>query len=54
MDPRVFNLSVLAGLLMVAVGTAVRFSWPVALIVVGAILIVGTLAAAFANPPRSQ
>lgn len=52
MDPRVFNASVLAGLLMVAVGTAVRFSWPVALIVVGATLIGGSLVAACVNPPR--
>lgn len=52
MDPRVFNASVLVGLLMVAAGTAVRFSWPVALIVVGSILIVGSIAAALVNPPR--
>ncbi len=53
MDPRVFNVSVLAGLLLVAAGAVARYSWPVGAMVVGAILIVGSFVAAFANPPRS-
>lgn len=46
MDPRVFNVSVLLGLLLVAVGTTACFSWPVACIVVGATLVVGSFVAA--------
>lgn len=46
MDTRVFNVAVLLGLLMVAAGLTAWFSWPVALVVTGLILIRGTFAAA--------
>ena len=46
MDTRVFNASVAAGLALVFGGVGTQFSWPVACIVAGATLIVGTFAAA--------
>jgi len=52
MDAR--NVTVLIGLLMLGVGLAVHFSWPVALIVVGSALIVGPFAAAAVSPARSE
>lgn len=54
MDPRVFNISVLAGLLMVAAGLAVLFSWPVALVGTGLILIRGAFAAARLTSNRGE
>ena len=46
MDARIFNASVIAGLLMVFFGLETLFSWPVACVAVGAILIWGSFRAA--------
>lgn len=44
MDYRVFNATVSAGLLLILVGTGLAVSWPVAMVVVGAILLAGAFA----------
>lgn len=54
MDPRVFNLSVLAGLVMVGVGVGLALSWQWALVADGLILIRGAFAAAALAPQRSE
>lgn len=54
MDPRVFNVSVLLGLLLVAAGLTAWFSWPVALVGTGLILIRGAFAAARLTTDRGS
>jgi len=54
MDSRVFNASVAVGLALVFGGVGLQFSWPVASIVLGVALIVGTFAAARLTRIRSD
>lgn len=51
MDAR--NITVAIGLLMLGVGIAAHFSWPVACMVVGTALILGPFAAAAVSSARS-
>jgi hypothetical protein len=46
MDPRVYNGTLVTGVLLVGVGTGLQVSWPAACIAVGAILLFGAFRAA--------